>query len=96
MSNTCIITGCVAFNGHAWVGGDLHIIGSTWIFNCCMHQSNGEPLWAERESWSQYTKEIDFSASEQYFERRGVIVASHMGTKLNDAAKNYIYQGPEE
>jgi hypothetical protein len=87
---TCIITGAVAFNGAAWVGGDLHQIGTAYVFNCCMHQENGEPLWAERESWSHYSREIDFSASAQYFERRGVIVASAAGTALNDAAKEYV------
>lgn len=88
---TCIITGAVAFNGHAWVGGDLHQIGDCYIFNCCMHPQNGEAMWAERESWPRaFAKVVDFSESRDRFERRGMIAASVEGTRLNQAAEEYI------
>lgn len=87
---TCRITGAVAFNGHAWVGGDLHQIDTAWVFNCVMHQSNGDAMWAERESWSHLGREVDFSSSEEYWERRGTIVASALGTRLNPAAEEYL------
>ncbi len=87
---TCIITGAVAFNGHAWVGGELHKIEGCYIFKCVMHPSNGEAMWAERESWSHYQREIDFGESADYFECRGVIAASVEGTRLNQAAEEYL------
>lgn len=93
---TCIITGAVAFNGHAWVGGDLHQIGDCYVFNCVMHSSNGEPLWtSERESWRHYDKEVDFSKAPSYdfFERRGVLVATAGGIVLNEAAQAYLRKG---
>lgn len=85
---TCIITGCVAFNGHQWVGGDLHQIGNCFVFNCCMN--SGEAAWGAREEWSHYTKEVDFSQSPDCWERRGTIVAEGRPGMLNNVALEYL------
>lgn len=89
---TCLITGAVAFNGHAFVVGDLHLIGAAYVFNACTNrQSNA--AWAERESFAHYTKEIDFSRAQDYWERRGTLVAPMAECKLNEAAQAYL-RGP--
>lgn len=90
---TCIITGCVAFNGHAWVGGDLHLIGAAYVFNAVLSAKAPEAMWSERESWPHYTKEIDFSEARDYWERRGTLVAPMAECKLNEAAQAYL-RGP--
>lgn len=89
---TCIITGAVAFNGHAWVGGDLHLIGAAYVFNACINRQSGA-AWATREYFAHYTKEIDFSEAKDYWERRGTLVAPMAECKLNEAAQAYL-RGP--
>ena len=86
---TCIITGCVAtHNGFEWVGGDLHQVGGAYIFNAIVGPK-GEARWGKREDYAHYDKEVDFSESNHFFERRGVIVG--WPAKLNQKADDYVH-----
>ena len=94
---TCLITGCAAFNGHQYVGGDLHQVGDCYVFNCILERGehgvryhSGEAAWASREDWAHYPKIVDFSAA-IYWERRGTLVAPARECTLNDAAREYLH-----
>lgn len=88
---TCLITGCTLRTGSQWVGGDLHQIGTAYVFNAILR--NGEAAWqfAERP---HYTKEIDASFCAQYLEKRGVIVFDQRAV-LNAEALAYLRKSEE-
>lgn len=82
---TCIITGCAATNGHERVGGDLHMIGGSYVFNATRDKF-GEVAWGD----THYTKQVDFSKARHIFEKHGVIVAPVSQCELNQEAADYV------
>jgi hypothetical protein len=84
---TCIITGCTLRIGNKHVGGDLHQIGSAYVFNAILDGSSGANWLYDEPAFC--TKEIDATECLQFFERRGVIIFDDRAV-LNDEALAYL------
>lgn len=94
----CLITGCdllVPAEGK-WAHGDLHMTGTCFVFNACLH--NGETLWLYRDQIpltigtdpEEPTARCIILDQPYYFERRGVIVFDALHSHFNQAAKDYL------
>ena len=83
----CLVTGITLVDPVQGkkVYGDLHELGSTYVFNACLTPTNGEAAW-------QYDTAVNDRAvmCGHYFERRGVIVFIQAEAALNQAARDYI------
>lgn len=97
----CVITGCalVSPQEEFCVWGDLHEVGSTWVFNGVVNQRDGETGNLIGEAHRQYRSPppdaikqlvIHDSTVVPYFERRGVFVIAKSLASLNQAAKEYL------
>ena len=67
----CLITGCALINGSSFVWGDLHDMGSVYIFNACLDA--GEAAWQDSTAdLSPKTLNITNAAvlSQQFFRLR--------------------------
>lgn len=84
----CLITGCALTNGSSYVWGDLHDMGSVYIFNACLDA--GEAAWQDITA-DLSPKHLDITNAE-YFERRGVFVISKSTANLSKAAWDYIHK----
>lgn len=91
---TCIITGCAlvdSFNDRA-VWGDLHLIGTTYVFNACLN--GGEAAWQSPvPNMLATTRAIELTeplSEEVYFERRAVIIVSATIASMNEAAQQHV------
>lgn len=87
-----LITGCdlyVEAEGK-WVHGDLWEVGGTYVFNACL--KDGEAAWQRGvpNAYQVLLISILESFSQNYFERRGVIVVEKRYVMLNDNARVYI------
>lgn len=95
---TCIITGCALVDpaNDRSVWGDLHQIGSTYVFNACLE--HGETAWqTPMPSMLDTTPSltIDPSLPQDYqFERRGVVILLAAGGEFNAAARKRVHGGP--
>jgi hypothetical protein len=94
----CVITGCFLFapNEQRVAYGDLHQIGGeAYVFNAVLEE--GETMW--RDGFPPPSTRAEDSArvvsvdSNNYFERRGVIVFPEYAAVLNDAAREHIARG---
>jgi hypothetical protein len=83
----CLITGCDLVDQLAfrWCHGDLHLVGSTYVFNACL-TPQGETAWQEG-----LEPQLDnYITVDDYFERRGVIVIAEGDGLLSAAALEYV------
>lgn len=95
---TCIITGCALVSDAACVWGDLHSIGSAYVFNAVLHHSDhqgqeavrGEAAWQFGSLPPPLIKQIEYKGSKPFFERRGVIVMAASYCEFNQAAREYL------
>jgi len=88
---TCIITGCLAFNGLEYAVGDLHRLGDCYVFNAVFHTfgvERGETDWGS--DMYGYTKVVDFSKAADVWERRATIVAPVSQVTFNADAQDYL------
>ena len=85
----CIITGCVIWENEAFVVGDLHEFGDTWIFNGVTLSGDARWMPGEVECVPGRDKIIDITGVE-FFERRGVFVFQRDTSLMNEAAKKYV------
>lgn len=85
----CIITGCALEEHDAFIVGDLHEMGDTWIFNGVVR--GDQAYWIPKSvgSYPQRDKVINLTGI-PYFERRGVFVFQRDTSLLNEAAKQHI------
>lgn len=88
MTPQCLITGAdlVQADGNVTVHGDLHKVGSTYVFNA-VRTPQGDANW--RRSLPQ-TNRVIYVQAKDYFERRGVIVFSADDAILSTHAASYI------
>jgi hypothetical protein len=86
----CIITGCdlVDQQGFRWCHGDLHLVGSTYVFNACL-TPKGETAWQEGTEPQLNT----YITVVNYFERRGVLVIEPGDGLLSAEALEYVRSG---
>ena len=70
-----------------WVWGDLHQLGVSYIFNAVLNPK-GETAW-NLSTIPPDRKTINCE-SENFFERRGVIVAAIGDCSFNLAASDYL------
>lgn len=87
---TCIITGCTAILGGEYVGGDLHIIGNCYVFNAIVDEKCNPLTSFDPDTYSHYSKQIDFSTFARMYEKRGVYIAPISQCVLNEEAQNYV------
>lgn len=86
----CIITGCgllIPAEGK-WAHGDLHMVGTCFVFNAAMH--NGETEWTLRKVGEEVSNRVIILDQPYYFERRGVIIFDAMHSHFNQAARTYL------
>lgn len=86
----CVITGCVlvASNEEKYAYGDLHQIGKAYVFNACLNDK-GQPDWYWDADYRDDAKIVSVDSNE-FFEKRGVIVFNKADARLNDAATVHI------
>ena len=90
----CLFTGCtlhIPQEGKA-LHGDLHSIGSTYIFNGVLH--GFDTAWMYGDEALELTKDtrrvITLREGRAYFDRRGVVVFQALDCKFNTTASNYL------
>lgn len=87
----CLITGCELYDHtqDRWVHGDLHRIGSSYVFNAVLY--DGEAHWMYDTPLPKWAKALHIDNGAPYFERRGIIVVGILDAELNEHAKKYLH-----
>lgn len=84
----CLITGCELIDPDQgkWCHGDLWVEGGCYVHNAVL--VDGEAAWKYDEPPTG-TKAV-IVCTDDYFERRGVIVVEILDAELNALAREYI------
>lgn len=85
----CVITGCdlVTTDDDKYAHGDLHKVGDSYVFNAI---TNGK---LSCTSWRRAKPHADlrvFVNSNDFYEKRGVIVFDKSVATFSDAARDYM------
>ena len=80
---TCLITGCALYlqHSHDYAWGDLHMQGDRFIFNGTIDR-DGRLYWLHKAP-NGPQRSLCIPVSEDYFERRGVLVCRASRSLLN-------------
>ena len=92
MFPVCLITGCDLFiaDERKTLHGDLHWIGTTYIFNGCL--ADGQAAWSYKYNNPEHTtaRVMIIKDSNKYFERRGVLVVDINDVEFNSIARGFL------